>query len=89
MNLQHVIARRFEPTYPSWDWRDTALYALGLGIGGDPLDEDELVYAYEGRNQRAVPSMCATLGWPPLWIAEPERHRLDPGIARRATRRTR
>jgi hypothetical protein len=76
MNLQHVIARRFEPTYQSWDWRDAALYALGLGMGDDPLDEDELAYVYEGRGQRAVPSMCVTLGWPPLWIAE---H--DTGIA--------
>jgi acyl dehydratase len=72
MNLKHVIARRFEPTYQSWDWRDAALYALGLGIGDDPLDEDELAYGYEGRDQLAVPSMCVTLGWPPLWIAEPQ-----------------
>jgi hypothetical protein len=72
MNLQHVIARRFEPTYQSWDWRDAALYALGLGIGDNPLDEDELVYVYEGRDQHAVPSMCVTLGWPPLWIADPQ-----------------
>jgi acyl dehydratase len=72
MNLQHVIARRFEPTYQSWDWRDAALYALALGMGDNPLDEDELAYVYEGREQRAVPSMYATLGWPPLWIAEPE-----------------
>jgi len=72
MNLQHVIARRFEPTHQSWDWRDAALYALGLGIGDNPLDEDELAYVYEGRDQRAVPSMCVTLGWPPLWIAEPQ-----------------
>jgi acyl dehydratase len=72
MNLEHVIARRFEPTCQSWDRRDAALYALGLGIGDDPLDEDELAYVYEGRDQRPVPSMCVTLGWPPLWIAEPE-----------------
>jgi acyl dehydratase len=72
MNLDYVIARRFEPIYQSYDWRDAALYALGLGMGDDPLDEDELAYVYEGRDQRAVPSMCVTLGWPPLWIAEPQ-----------------
>ena len=43
-----------------------------LGIGDDPLDEDELAYVYEGRDQLVVPSMCVTLGWPPLWIAEPQ-----------------
>jgi acyl dehydratase len=41
-------------------------------MGDNPLDEDELAYVYEGRDQSAVPSMCVTLGWPPLWIAEPQ-----------------
>lgn len=72
MNLDHVLARRFEPVHHAYDWRACALYALGLGMGDDPLDEDELTYVYEGREQRAVPSMCVTLGWPPLWIAEPQ-----------------
>jgi acyl dehydratase len=72
MDLDHVVARRFAPTHQTYDWRDSALYALGLGMGDDPLDEDELTYVYEGRHQRAVPSMSVTLGWPPLWIAEPE-----------------
>ena len=72
MNLEYVLARRFQPVSQSYDWRDCALYALSLGMGDDPLDEDELPYVYEGRNQVAVPSMCVTLGWPPLWIAEPE-----------------
>jgi acyl dehydratase len=72
MNLDHVVARRFAPIHQSYDWRDSAFYALGLGMGDDPLDEDELAYVYEGRDQRAVPSMSVTLGWPPLWIAEPE-----------------
>jgi acyl dehydratase len=72
MNLDHVAARRFAPIHQSYDWRDCALYALGLGMGDDPLDEDELPYVYEGRDQRAVPSMGVILGWPPLWIAEAE-----------------
>jgi acyl dehydratase len=72
MDLDHVVARRFAPICQSYDRRDCALYALGLGLGDDPLDEDELPYVYEGRDQRAVPSMSVTLGWPPLWIAEPE-----------------
>lgn len=72
MNLDCVLARHFEPIHRSYNWHDSALYALGLGIGDNPLDEDELAYVYEGRDQLAVPSMCVTLGWPPLWIAEPQ-----------------
>jgi acyl dehydratase len=71
MNLQNVIERRFQPICQTYDWRAAALYALSLGMGTDPTDEDELPYVYEGREQRVVPSMCVTLGWPPLWIAEP------------------
>ena len=71
MNLQNVIARRFEPAVQSYDWRDSALYALGLGMGSDPLDEDELLHVYEGRDQRAVPSQCVVLGWPAFWHADP------------------
>jgi acyl dehydratase len=71
MNLDYVVHRRFEPTLQSYDARDSALYALSLGIGDDPLDEDELPYVYEGREPRAVPSQCVTLGWPPFWHEEP------------------
>lgn len=71
MNLENVIARPFQPICQTYDWRAAALYALSLGMGADPTDEEELQYVYEGREQRVVPSMCVTLGWPPLWIAEP------------------
>src|SRR5262249_31663804 len=70
MNLDQVVARRFEPIHQSYDWRDCALYAISLGIGDDPVDENELAYVYEGYDQLVVPSMCVVLGWPPLWIAE-------------------
>lgn len=71
MNLDHVKTRRFAPVEQSYDWRDAALYALSLGIGDDPLDEDELRYVFEGRPQQTVPTWCVTLGWPPFWHADP------------------
>src|SRR6202451_3148983 len=71
MNLGYVVNRRFAPVIQSYDGRDSALYALSLGIGDDPLDEDELPYVYEGRALRAVPSQCVTLGWPPFGHDEP------------------
>ena len=71
MNLDHVLERRFEPVLQAWDARDSALYALSLGMGSDPLDGDELPYVFEGRGLRSVPSFCATLGWPPFWQDDP------------------
>jgi len=43
--------------------RDTMLYALGIGMGMDPLDAQQLPFVYE-KNLRMVPSMVAVLGGP-------------------------
>ncbi len=72
MNLDYVVNRRFEPIEQSYDARDSALYALSLGVGDDPLDDDELPFVYEGRGPLAMPSQCVTLGWPPFWHDEPQ-----------------
>jgi acyl dehydratase len=56
--------------------RDTILYALGVGLGADPCDEDQLRYVYEERLQ-ALPTMAIILGYPGPWHAHP-----DTGITR-------
>lgn len=50
--------------------RDTMLYALGLGIGSDPLDEQQLRFVYE-KNLQAVPTIAAAFGWPKPWMRDP------------------
>jgi MaoC like domain len=72
MNLDSVRNLTFAPIVQRYDIRDSALYALSLGMGEDPLDEDELPYVYERRGPLAVPSQCVTLCWPPFWHREPE-----------------
>lgn len=70
MNLNHVMGLRFEPTDQDYEVRDSLLYALSLGMGSDPLDEDELPYVFErlaDTPQRVVPSQCMILGWQPFW----------------------
>jgi hypothetical protein len=32
-----------------WDATDSILYALGVGMGADPMDENELAFVYEAR----------------------------------------
>ncbi|MDB5631123.1 MAG: MaoC-like dehydratase [Tardiphaga sp.] len=56
-----------EQTYNA---RDTILYALGLGCGSDPMDEEQLRFVYEDRLQ-ALPSMSVVLGYPGFWIGDP------------------
>jgi len=44
----------------SWSDRETMLYALGLGMGADPLDPKELRFVYE-RDLRVVPTFATIL----------------------------
>jgi acyl dehydratase len=52
---QRTAARSF--TYGD---KDVMLYALGIGLGADPMDEKELAFVYE-RNLKVVPSAATVL----------------------------
>ena len=56
--------------------RDTILYALGVGLGADPCDADQLRFIYED-GLRALPTMAIIIGYPGPWHAHP-----DTGITR-------
>jgi acyl dehydratase len=49
--------------------RDTILYALGLGLGQDPLDPQQLRHTVE-QGLVALPSMAAVLASPGFWVRE-------------------
>jgi len=51
--------------------RDTILYALGVGLGADPCDAEQLKFVYEER-LHALPTMAIILGYPGPWHANPE-----------------
>jgi acyl dehydratase len=65
------MARPFADITRRYDWRDSVLYALGLGVGTDPVSADELRYVYE-KDLQALPTMVVTLGHPGFWISEPD-----------------
>jgi acyl dehydratase len=50
------------------------LYALGVGLGHDPLDAKQLDFVYE-KNLKALPTLAAVLGYPGFWVRD-----LDTGI---------
>ena len=60
----------FEDVEQSYTEKDVILYALGIGLGQDPLDENQLNFVYE-ENLRAFPTIGAVLGFPGLWMREP------------------
>ena len=46
----------------SYTDRDTMLYALGVGLGNDVLNEAELDFVFE-KNLKAVPSLATVVAW--------------------------
>ena len=50
---------------------DVIRYALGCGIGMDPLDRKQLQFVYE-KNLKVLPSMAAVIGSPGSWWRIPE-----------------
>lgn len=56
----------FEQDYTG---RDTMLYALGVGAGGDGADPDELRFVYE-KELVTLPSMAVTLAYPGFWYRD-------------------
>jgi acyl dehydratase len=49
--------------------RDTILYAMGVGIGLDPMDDAQRRFIYE-KDLVALPSMCAVLASPGSWMRD-------------------
>jgi acyl dehydratase len=71
VHVANVRQFRFEPVAQSYTWKDTILYALGLGYGSDPSSPSELSFTYE-ENLKAVPSQCVVLAHPGFWAKRPE-----------------
>ncbi|CCJ57341.1 putative enoyl-CoA hydratase [Bordetella bronchiseptica MO149] len=70
---RHLLARSFPVIEHAYSLRDTALYALGLGLGADPMDGGQLRYVYEGqdgKSLRAMPTMANILAYPGFWARE-------------------
>lgn len=58
----------------TYDARDAMLYALGLGLGADPMDLDELGFVYE-EGLAALPMMANVLGARGSWVRD-----MDTGV---------
>ena len=74
IDYQQLISFKIPEVEQTYSQRDTMLYALGVGLGADPLDENQLKFVYE-ENLVALPTMAIVLGNVAGW------HRLgDTGI---------
>ncbi|MBI1776150.1 MAG: MaoC family dehydratase N-terminal domain-containing protein [Proteobacteria bacterium] len=51
--------------------KDTILYALGVGLGQDPMDQQQLRFVYE-EGLQALPTMAVVLAYPGFWLKRPD-----------------
>ncbi len=54
--------------------KDVMLYALGVGLGHDPIDERELAFVYE-KNLKVLPTFPVVLGFEPFLLRD-----IDAGV---------
>jgi NADPH:quinone reductase len=66
---QRLLDQEFPEIRHTFTRRDTILYALGAGIGYDPIDPEQLRFVYE-RNLVALPTMATMLAYPGDWYRD-------------------
>jgi acyl dehydratase len=66
-----LLAHEFPEARQSYTKRDAILYALGVGLGADPTDPDDLPFLLEDR-LKVLPTFAVTLGSPGMWIRAPD-----------------
>jgi len=64
-----LLNRDFGILEQTYTEKDSILYALGIGMGQDPLDENCLQFVYED-NLKAMPSQAVVLAHPGFWARE-------------------
>jgi acyl dehydratase len=62
LNYERIMAYRPGPLDASYDETRCILYALGIGIGMDPLDREQIKFVHE-RELKAFPTLATVLGW--------------------------
>ena len=66
-----LLNLKIPPVEHDYEEKDAILYALGVGFGMDPMNEDELAFVYE-KNLKTLPTFCVVLGYSPYWLRSPE-----------------
>src|SRR3954453_4142825 len=72
MALDHkkLLALDLAPIEHAYGSKDCILYALGIGLGQDPMDERQLAFVYE-KNLQVLPTFAVTLGYSPYSSRRP------------------
>ncbi len=71
LQSDRLLNHCFKEISQSYTPRDAIVYALGIGLGRDPCDGEDLNFLLEDR-LAVVPTFAVTLASPGMWIAAPE-----------------
>lgn len=71
MNLDNVLNVELDPIEQRISNKDCMLYSLGIGLGEDPMDTDQLQFVYEN-GLKAFPSHSVVIAHPGPWVMRPE-----------------
>jgi acyl dehydratase len=74
INYDKFLALDIPAVEQTYAPKDCMLYALGLGLGHDPLSEDELAFVYE-KNLKVLPTFGTVVAHPGFWLRD-----LDTGV---------
>ncbi len=58
---EKLLAVEMPPAEQVYEPKDCMLYALGVGLGHDPMNEDELAFVYE-KDLKVLPTMATVIG---------------------------
>jgi acyl dehydratase len=65
-----LMALEIAPAEQTYEPKDCMLYALGVGLGYDPLNENELAFVYE-KNLKVLPTMVTVLAHTSSLVSNP------------------
>lgn len=71
---EKLLNLSFPTTEQTYVAKDAMLYALGVGLGMDPMDRGQLDFVYE-KNLKVLPTFAVVLAHPGFWVRD-----LDTGI---------
>lgn len=69
IDQEKLLNRQFPTVRQTYTEKDCMLYALGIGMGIDPLDEQCLRFVFE-ENLKVVPSQSVMMAHPGFWANE-------------------
>jgi acyl dehydratase len=74
LDPQKLLALHIPDIAQRYTQKDVILYALGIGLGQDPLDTRQLAFVTE-ENLKVLPTFAVTLAFSPFWLRD-----LDTGV---------